>query len=156
MRGRPRRYYAEWVAGDGYSVHGRSLKELALGGKQNVRNSKCSEVAGATGLTRLSRGMIPKPLSLLVTGSSGFMGTHVVRHLHAAGHRFTALEILKPNFLLREGMEFRQNYKGTVRGRTNQGRSLSPAAYLPLNPGISASGVANMSCFPVSMALSSC
>ena len=42
--------------------------------------------------------MDSKPLSVLVTGSSGFIGTHFVRHLHSAGHRVTALGILKPNF----------------------------------------------------------
>jgi nucleoside-diphosphate-sugar epimerase len=52
--------------------------------------------------------MDSKPLSVLVTGSSGFIGTHVVSHLHAAGHRVTALDILKPKFPLPDGVEFRQ------------------------------------------------
>jgi nucleoside-diphosphate-sugar epimerase len=50
----------------------------------------------------------PKPLSVLVTGSSGYIDTHVVRQLHAAGHRVTAIDILKPKFPLPDRVEFRQ------------------------------------------------
>jgi UDP-glucuronate 4-epimerase len=52
--------------------------------------------------------MDSKPLSVLVTGSSGLIGTHVVRHLHASVHRVAALDILKPKFPLPDGVEFRQ------------------------------------------------
>jgi UDP-glucose 4-epimerase len=52
--------------------------------------------------------MDSKPLSVLVTGSSGFIGSHVIRQLHAAGHRVTALDIHKPKFPLPDGVEFRQ------------------------------------------------
>jgi UDP-glucuronate 4-epimerase len=47
-------------------------------------------------------------LSVLVTGSSGFIGTHVVRHLHSAGHRVMALDLMPPKERLPEGVQFYQ------------------------------------------------
>jgi UDP-glucuronate 4-epimerase len=49
-----------------------------------------------------------KPLSILVTGSSGFIGPHVVQHLHEAGHKITALDYLPPKEPLPEGVRFEQ------------------------------------------------
>ena len=46
------------------------------------------------------------PLSVLVTGSSGFIGTRVVRHLHAAGQRVTGLDHIPPKDPLPEGAAF--------------------------------------------------
>ena len=51
--------------------------------------------------------MDSKPLSVLVTGSSGFIGSHVLRQFHAAGRRVIALDFLRPTFPLPEGVEFR-------------------------------------------------
>jgi nucleoside-diphosphate-sugar epimerase len=48
------------------------------------------------------------PLSVLVTGSSGFIGTHVVRHFHDQGHEITALDYLPPADPLPEGVRFYQ------------------------------------------------
>jgi UDP-glucuronate 4-epimerase len=50
--------------------------------------------------------MDSNPLSVLVTGSSGFIGTHVVRHLHAAGHKITALDYIPPKEPLPSGVKF--------------------------------------------------
>ena len=47
-----------------------------------------------------------RPLSVLVTGSSGFIGTHVVRHLHAAGHKVMALDQMPPKEPLPVGVRF--------------------------------------------------
>lgn len=46
------------------------------------------------------------PLSVLVTGSSGFIGSHVVRQLHAAGHKVTALDQIPPRHPLPAGVGF--------------------------------------------------
>ena len=46
------------------------------------------------------------PLSLLVNCSSGFIGTRVIRHLHATGHRVTGLDHIPPKDLLPEGVAF--------------------------------------------------
>jgi len=46
------------------------------------------------------------PLSVPVTGSSGFIGTNVVWHLHTAGHRVTGLDHIPPKDQLPEGVAF--------------------------------------------------
>jgi UDP-glucuronate 4-epimerase len=50
--------------------------------------------------------MDSKPLSILVTGSSGFIGAHVVRHLHQVGHKVMALDQMPPKKPLPSGVRF--------------------------------------------------
>lgn len=45
---------------------------------------------------------------VLVTGSSGFIGRHLVDHLHALGHRVTALDLVEPRRPLPDGVHFLQ------------------------------------------------
>ena len=52
--------------------------------------------------------MESNPLSILVTGSSGFIGTHVVRHLHEQGHEITALDYMPPTDPFPEDVRFYQ------------------------------------------------
>ena len=47
-----------------------------------------------------------KPLSVLVTGSSGFIGRHVVKHLREAVHKITALDYMPPKETLPDGVRF--------------------------------------------------
>ncbi|MCF7732755.1 MAG: NAD-dependent epimerase/dehydratase family protein [Akkermansiaceae bacterium] len=54
------------------------------------------------------RGMIHAPLSVLVTGASGFIGRHIVHQPHAAGHQVTALDYLPPKPPLPDGVLFHQ------------------------------------------------
>jgi UDP-glucuronate 4-epimerase len=49
-----------------------------------------------------------KALSVLVTGSSGFIGRHVVRRLHEEGHRVMALDYMPPADPLPDGVPFYQ------------------------------------------------
>ena len=46
--------------------------------------------------------------SVLVTVSSGFIGRHLVDHLHALGHRVTALDLVEPKRSLPDGVRFHQ------------------------------------------------
>jgi len=53
-------------------------------------------------------GMETSPLAVLVTGSSGFIGHHVVKQLHDDGHQVTALDMIPPKQPLPDGVKFFQ------------------------------------------------
>jgi len=59
------------------------------------------------------------PLSVLVTGSSASVGTQVVRHLHVAGHRISALDPIPPKAPLPEGVAFHFATPDTAATRTS-------------------------------------
>ena len=56
-------------------------------------------------MTHQYPGVEQNPLSVLVTGSAGFIGQHVVRHLAGLGHRVTALDFRPPGDPYPEGVE---------------------------------------------------
>ncbi len=47
--------------------------------------------------------MDPRPLSVLVSGSSGFIGSHVVRNLAAAGHKVIGYDLVPPEDAFPDG-----------------------------------------------------
>ena len=46
--------------------------------------------------TKLTAIRVMDSLKILVTGSSGFIGTHTVRHLTAAGHKVIGYDLIPP------------------------------------------------------------
>ena len=74
-----------------------------------------------------------KPLSVLVTGSSGFIGTHVVRHLHKAGHQVTALDFMAPKQALPKGVKF---YQCDIRQDLLPQKTFDAVVHLAALPGV--------------------
>jgi UDP-glucuronate 4-epimerase len=73
------------------------------------------------------------PLSVLVTGSSGFIGTHVVDRLHEAGHRITALDCRPPRSPLPRGVQF---YECDLRNNLLPNKSYDAVVHLAALPGV--------------------
>jgi UDP-glucuronate 4-epimerase len=72
-------------------------------------------------------------LSVLVTGATGFIGQHVVRHLHQAGHKVMALDCMSPKQALPKGVKF---YQCDIRQDLLPQKTFDAVVHLAALPGV--------------------
>lgn len=77
--------------------------------------------------------MDSKPFSVLVTGSSGFIGHHVVQHLASLGHRVTGYDLVPPEDQFPAGCTF---LCGDIRSGPLPGEGIDAVVHLAALPGV--------------------